>query len=44
MFSFLSWLADRGRTLEHCHQADVDAWHKEKLPTRRRPRRSCAGA
>ncbi|MDO0909439.1 hypothetical protein QQM39_00760 [Streptomyces sp. DT2A-34] len=35
MFSFLSWLADRGRTLEHCHQADVDAWHTEKPATRR---------
>ncbi|MGW1675081.1 hypothetical protein [Streptomyces sp. NPDC002324] len=35
MFSFLSWLADRGRTFEHCQQADVDAWHTEKLATRR---------
>ncbi|MEU6900316.1 hypothetical protein [Streptomyces virginiae] len=33
--TFLSWLADRGRPLEHCQQADVDAWHTEKLATRR---------
>lgn len=24
---FLGWLSDRGRTLETCHQADIDAWH-----------------
>ncbi|MEV5545825.1 hypothetical protein AB0L35_06725 [Streptomyces sp. NPDC052309] len=37
-------LADRGRTIGHCQQADLDAWHTEKPATRRRPRRSCAGA
>ncbi|MFD9442307.1 hypothetical protein ACFWBR_29975 [Streptomyces sp. NPDC060006] len=31
----LAWLADRGRTIEHCQQADLDAWHTEKLATRR---------
>ncbi|MFF9206296.1 hypothetical protein ACF1AE_31735 [Streptomyces sp. NPDC014986] len=34
--AFLTWLADRGRTIEHCQQADLDAWHTEKLATRRR--------
>ncbi|WP_318199662.1 hypothetical protein [Streptomyces sp. SCL15-4] len=33
--AFLAWLADRGRTIEHCRQADLDAWHTEKLATRR---------
>ncbi|WP_406016687.1 hypothetical protein OG520_39605 (plasmid) [Streptomyces sp. NBC_00984] len=33
--AFLTWLADRGRTVEHCQQADLDAWHTEKLATRR---------
>ncbi|MEV2263089.1 hypothetical protein [Streptomyces anulatus] len=33
--AFLPWLADRGRTIEHCQQADLDAWHTEKLATRR---------
>ncbi|MFB6850154.1 hypothetical protein ACFCXS_35555 [Streptomyces sp. NPDC056373] len=33
--AFLTWLADRGRTIEHCQQADLDAWHTEKLATRR---------
>ncbi|MFJ6699873.1 hypothetical protein ACIQM4_27950 [Streptomyces sp. NPDC091272] len=33
--AFLIWLADRGRTIEHCQQADLDAWHTEKLATRR---------
>ncbi|MGW3654273.1 hypothetical protein ACWD6R_00470 [Streptomyces sp. NPDC005151] len=33
--AFLGWLADRGRTIEHCRQADLDAWHTEKLATRR---------
>ncbi|MFD9575388.1 hypothetical protein ACFWBI_36915 [Streptomyces sp. NPDC059982] len=33
--AFLAWLADRGRTIEHCQQADLDAWHTEKLATRR---------
>ncbi|WP_329374814.1 hypothetical protein [Streptomyces sp. NBC_01483] len=31
----LTWLAGRGRTIEHCRQADLDAWHTEKLATRR---------
>ncbi|MEU7339645.1 hypothetical protein [Streptomyces sp. NPDC007074] len=25
--AFLVWLADRGRTIEDCHKADLDAWH-----------------
>ncbi|MFJ2567277.1 hypothetical protein ACIO02_30865 [Streptomyces sp. NPDC087568] len=33
--AFLTWLAGRGRTIEHCRQADLDAWHTEKLATRR---------
>ncbi|GAB2462310.1 hypothetical protein [Streptomyces incanus] len=33
--AFLAWLADRGRTVEHCRQADLDAWHTEKPATRR---------
>ncbi|MFB7796426.1 hypothetical protein ACFC0R_40965 [Streptomyces sp. NPDC056086] len=33
--AFLTWLADRGRTIEHCRQADLDAWHTEKPATRR---------
>ena len=33
--AFLAWLAGRGRTIEHCQQADLDAWHTEKLATRR---------
>ncbi|MER6741785.1 hypothetical protein [Streptomyces halstedii] len=33
--AFLVWLADRGRTIEHCRQADLDAWHTEKTATRR---------
>ncbi|MEV6183304.1 hypothetical protein [Streptomyces sp. NPDC052015] len=33
--AFLTWLAGRGRTIEHCWQADLDAWHTEKLATRR---------
>ncbi|WP_328731935.1 hypothetical protein OHT20_17745 [Streptomyces caniferus] len=33
--AFLAWLADRGRTIECCQQADLDAWHTEKLATRR---------
>lgn len=33
--AFLTWLADRGRTIGHCQQADLDAWHTEKLATRR---------
>ncbi|MFC8424155.1 hypothetical protein ACFUN7_25310 [Streptomyces sp. NPDC057236] len=33
--AFLTWLADRGRTVEHCRQADLDAWHTEKPATRR---------
>ncbi|MFD3734457.1 hypothetical protein [Streptomyces sp. NPDC058632] len=33
--AFLVWLADRGRALEHCQQADFDAWHTAKLATRR---------
>ncbi|MFB6782500.1 hypothetical protein ACFCX0_35245 [Streptomyces sp. NPDC056352] len=33
--AFLAWLADRGRTIEHCQQANLDAWHTEKLATRR---------
>ncbi|MGW3269702.1 hypothetical protein [Streptomyces sp. NPDC001056] len=32
--AFLARLADRGRTIEHCQQA-LDAWHTEKLATRR---------
>ncbi len=34
--AFLAWLADRGRSIEHCRQADLDAWHTTK-PTTRRP-------
>ncbi|MFI1652293.1 hypothetical protein ACH4XT_35920 [Streptomyces avidinii] len=34
--ALLTWLAGRGRTIEHCQQADLDAWHTEK-PTTRRP-------
>ncbi|MEU0984814.1 hypothetical protein ABZ488_37085 [Streptomyces griseus] len=34
--AFLAWLADRGRSIEHCRQADLDAWHTAK-PTTRRP-------
>ncbi|MGW1728218.1 hypothetical protein ACWCQK_35685 [Streptomyces sp. NPDC002306] len=33
--SFLTWLADRGRTIEYRRQADLDAWHIEKLSPRR---------
>lgn len=33
--AFLAWLADRDRAIEHCQQADLDAWHTEKLATRR---------
>ncbi|MEU1630446.1 hypothetical protein ABZ746_35175 [Streptomyces sp. NPDC020096] len=33
--AFLAWLADRGRTIEYCRQADLDAWHTEKTATRR---------
>ncbi|MGW7198495.1 hypothetical protein [Streptomyces chryseus] len=33
--AFLAWLAGRDRTIEHCQQADLDAWHTEKLATRR---------
>ncbi|MFB6580537.1 hypothetical protein ACFCYC_24560 [Streptomyces sp. NPDC056402] len=33
--AFLVWLLDRGRTLDHCQQADLDAWHTEKYATRR---------
>ncbi|WP_369244318.1 hypothetical protein [Streptomyces sp. R41] len=33
--AFVVWLADRGRTTEQCQQADLDAWHTEKLATRR---------
>ncbi|MGW7642109.1 hypothetical protein [Streptomyces decoyicus] len=33
--AFLTWLADRGHNIEHCQQADLDAWHTEKLATRR---------
>ncbi|WP_234534624.1 hypothetical protein [Streptomyces shenzhenensis] len=33
--AFLTWLAVRGRTVEHCQQADLDAWHTEKPATRR---------
>ncbi|MER6694584.1 hypothetical protein [Streptomyces minutiscleroticus] len=33
--ALLTWLADQGRTIEHCQQADLDAWHTEKLATRR---------
>ncbi|MFC1230469.1 hypothetical protein ACIGW5_30835 [Streptomyces prasinus] len=33
--AFLAWLADRGRTIEYCRQADLDAWHTEKPATRR---------
>ncbi|KPI13639.1 hypothetical protein OK006_10983 [Actinobacteria bacterium OK006] len=33
--AFLAWLADRDRTIEHCQQADLDAWHTEKPATRR---------
>ncbi|MFD7496714.1 hypothetical protein ACFV8T_30810 [Streptomyces sp. NPDC059832] len=33
--AFHIWLADRGRTIEHCRQADLDAWHTEKLAARR---------
>ncbi|MEU9189383.1 hypothetical protein AB0D14_33550 [Streptomyces sp. NPDC048484] len=33
--AFLAWLADRSGTIEHCRQADLDAWHTEKLATRR---------
>jgi hypothetical protein len=33
--AFLTWLAERGRTVEHCRQADLDAWHTEKPATRR---------
>lgn len=33
--AFLVWLADRGRTTEQCQQTDLDAWHTEKLATRR---------
>ncbi|MET7381671.1 hypothetical protein ABZT08_23095 [Streptomyces sp. NPDC005526] len=29
-------LADRGRTVEHCRPADLDAWHTER-PAIRRP-------
>ncbi|MFF9869546.1 hypothetical protein ACF1G0_29790 [Streptomyces sp. NPDC013953] len=37
--AFLTWLADRGRTLGHYRQADLDAWHSEK-PATRRPART----
>ncbi|MEV5086119.1 hypothetical protein AB0K74_48200 [Streptomyces sp. NPDC056159] len=33
--AFLAQLAGRGRTIERCQQADLDAWHTEKLATRR---------
>ncbi|WP_406203259.1 hypothetical protein [Streptomyces decoyicus] len=33
--AFLTWLADRGHNIEHCQQADLDAWHTEKPATRR---------
>ncbi|MFF2411419.1 hypothetical protein [Streptomyces sp. NPDC058092] len=33
--AFLAWLADRSGTIDHCRQADLDAWHTEKLATRR---------
>jgi integrase len=33
--AFLASIADRGCTIEHCQQADLDAWHTEKLATRR---------
>jgi hypothetical protein len=31
---FLTWLADRGRTIDRRLQADLDAWHTEKPATR----------
>ncbi|MEU7967350.1 hypothetical protein AB0D09_28395 [Streptomyces sp. NPDC049097] len=33
--AFLTWLADRGRAIGQCQQADIDAWHTESLATRR---------
>lgn len=33
--AFLAWFADQSGTIEHCRQADLDAWHTEKLATRR---------
>ncbi|MFI8951516.1 hypothetical protein ACIGO6_34070 [Streptomyces sp. NPDC053750] len=33
--AFLAWLADRGRAIGQCQQADIDAWHTESLATRR---------
>ncbi|MEU1116070.1 MULTISPECIES: hypothetical protein [unclassified Streptomyces] len=33
--AFLTWLADRGHTIERCQQADLDVWHTEKPATRR---------
>ncbi|MFE2322784.1 hypothetical protein ACFXD5_02455 [Streptomyces sp. NPDC059385] len=33
--AFLTWLADRGRVMGQCQQADIDAWHTENLATRR---------
>ena len=32
---FMTWLAERGRALSHCTQADVDACHGERYRTRR---------
>ncbi|WP_438319352.1 hypothetical protein ACSHWO_34755 [Streptomyces sp. HUAS TT3] len=33
--ALIIWLADRGRTIEHCRQADLGGWHTEKPATRR---------
>ncbi|MFC8491992.1 hypothetical protein ACFUJU_14590 [Streptomyces sp. NPDC057235] len=32
--ALLGWLADRGRIIRQCQQADIDAWHTESLATR----------
>lgn len=42
--AFFGWLADRGRIIGQCQQADIDAWHTESLATRRPRSHSCGGA
>ncbi|GAA0451627.1 hypothetical protein Aca07nite_56220 [Actinoplanes capillaceus] len=44
--ALLGWLADRGRTLADCTQADIDVWHVEHTNSpnanlRSWPSRSC---